>query len=447
MFQPYNVPTLQHKTYRMKFLKAVFFLIFVFVAFTVHAQSSNDLKRQRDILTHQLEQLNHEYEETANNKRATLKQLSLLKQQISLREEKINNINSEVRNLDNQISESNNFVHNLQSQLNQLKKEYAAMVLFTYHNQSAYNKLMFIFASKDFNQAYKRLKYLQQIGTYRMRQAGYIQETQTELHVKITDLDKNKKEKSNLLLTQEKEKETLGKEKNSQVQVVADLSKHEGLLKQQQQDVQRKIAKTNREINAAIRREIEEQRRRAEEQARAEQKAAAAKAKAENKEVPVPKTRIITKNSTTSEILNSTPEAAKLSNDFLDNRGSLPWPVTNGNIKQGFGIYYDNEGIKNESYGWDIRTNTGASVRTIFQGEVKSIKDISGTYLIVIQHGEYFTAYSNLRSFNVKQGQKVSTKQFIGTVATDSSTGEAVVNFALYKGTTPVNPKIWLAPN
>jgi septal ring factor EnvC (AmiA/AmiB activator) len=431
----------------MKFLKVVFFLIFVFAAYTVHAQSSNELKRQRDALTQQLEQLNHEYEETANNKRATLQQLSILKQKINLREEKIKNINSEVRNLDNQISESNNFVHNLQSQLDQLKKEYAAMVLFTYHNQSAYNKLMFIFASKDFNQAYKRLKYLQQIGTYRVRQARYIQETQTELHVKIIDLDKNKKEKSNLLVAQEKEKETLGKEKNSQVQVVVDLSKHEGLLKQQQQDVQRKIAKTNREINAAIRREIEEARRKAEEQARAEQRAAAAKAKAENKEVPVPKTRVITKNSTASEILNSTPEAAKLSNDFLDNRGSLPWPVTNGNVKQGFGIYYDNEGIKNESYGWDIRTNTGASVRAIFQGEVKSISNISGTYLIVIQHGEYFTAYSNLRSFTVKQGQKVSTKQSIGTVAIDSSTGEAIVNFALYKGTTPVNPKIWLAPN
>jgi len=432
----------------MKFLKVIFFLICVFAAFAVHAQSSEELKHQRDILTQQLDQLNHEYQETANNKRATLKQLTILKEQINLREEKINNINSQVRNLDNQISESNNFVHNLQSQLDQLKKEYAAMVLFTYRNQSAYNKLMFIFAAKDFNQAYKRLKYLQQIGSYRERQANYIQETQTELHVKINQLDKNKKEKSSLLLDQEKEKETLGKEKNTQVKVVADLSRHEGQLKQQQQEVQKKIARTNREINAAIRREIEEARRKAEEEAKAEQKAAAAKAKLENKEiVAVPKTRLITKTSTTSEILNATPEAAKLSSDFLGNRGALPWPVANGNIVQGFGIYYDNEGIKNESYGLDIRTNNGASIRAVFQGEVTTIQPISGTYLIVIKHGEYFTAYSNLKSFNVKAGQKVSTKQVIGTVAIDSSTGEAVLTFYLYKGKTAVNPKIWLAPN
>jgi len=429
----------------MKYIKVVFIFAFVLAALSVRAQSSNELKKQRDQLTQQLDQLNHEYEETANNKKATLKQLTILKQQISLREEKINNINSAIRALDNQISESNNSVHNLQNQLDQLKKEYAAMVLFTYHNQSSYNKLMFLFAAKDFNQAYKRLKYLQQIGTYRERQAEYIQQTQVELHVKINELDKNKQEKSSLLVDQEKEKASLGEEKNTQVQVVADLSQHEGQLKQQQQDLERKIARTNREINAAIRREIEEARRKAEEEEKAREREAAARAKAENREATVTKPRVAAKEMTTSEVLNATPEAARLSSDFLGNRGQLPWPVTNGNIVQGFGKYKDNLNIENESYGWDIRTNNSASVRAVFEGQVKTIQNISGTYLVVIQHGEYFTAYSNLRSCMVKEGQKVSTKQAIGIVATDSSTGEAIVNFSLYKGTTPVDPRIWLA--
>src|SRR6202012_512001 len=349
-----------------------------------------------------LDQLNHEYQETANNKKSTLQQLNLLKKQITIREQKIDNINSEVRNLDNQISESNNSVHSLQSQLDQLKKEYAAMVLFTYRNQSAYNKLMFIFAAKDFNQAYKRLKYLQQIGTYRERQANYIQETQTELHVKINELDKNKKEKNNLLADQEKEKKTLGDEKNVQVKVVADLSQHEGKLLQQQKNIQKKILAKNREIKLTIQKEMEEARRKAEEEARARAAAAAAaaaKARAENKDAPAaPKVRTITKNSSNSEVLNATPEAAKLSSDFLENRGSLPWPVTNGVVKQGFGIYYDETNIKNESFGWDIKTNAGASVRAVFQGEVSRVKDVYGTFLVVIKHGEYFTAYSNLRS-------------------------------------------------
>ncbi|MDP9047467.1 MAG: peptidoglycan DD-metalloendopeptidase family protein [Bacteroidota bacterium] len=424
-------------------LKTLLFLLFLFAAIGVRAQSSTELKHQRDVLTQQLEQLNREYQETATSKKTTLKQLRLLKQQISLREEKINNINSQVRNLDSQISESNHSVHNLQNQLDQLKKEYAAMVLFTYRNQSAYNKLMFIFAAKDFNQAYKRLKYLQQIGTYRERQAKYIQETQTELHVKIVELDKNKKEKNNLLKDQEKEKATLGKERNNQVEVVANLSKHEKQLKKQQEDVQRKIAQTNRQIRAAIARDIEESRRKAE----AKAALARANASAGNRESSAPRTKTITRNSSDSEVLNATPEAAKLSNDFLENRGQLPWPVANGAVKQGFGIYYDSEKIKNESYGWDIKTNAGASVRSVFQGTVTNISNISGTYLVVIQHGEYYTAYSNLRSVSVKDGQKVATKQSIGSVATDSSTGEAVLTFALYKVKTPVNPKIWLAPN
>ncbi|MEO6851745.1 MAG: peptidase M23, partial [Mucilaginibacter sp.] len=194
----------------MKYLKVIFLLFGVFIAVNVHAQSSDELKRRRDKYTEELEKLNQEYEQTANNKKTTLKQLALLKAQINLREEKINTINSEVRNLDNQISESNTTVHNLQGQLALLKKEYAAMILFAYRNQSSYNKLMFIFAAKDFNQSYKRLKYLQQFATYRQRQAQYIEGTEQDLHAKINDLDNTKKQKSTLLVDQIKEKVTLG---------------------------------------------------------------------------------------------------------------------------------------------------------------------------------------------------------------------------------------------
>src|SRR6195952_43082 len=288
----------------MKFLKIVLFLIGVFIAAGVHAQSSDELKRRRDKYNEELEKLNREYEQTANDKKSTLKQLNLLKAQINLREEKITVINSEVRNLDSQISESTNTVHSLQSQLDQLRKEYAAMILFAYRNQSSYNKLMFIFAAKDFNQSYKRLKYLQQFGAYRERQAQYIMGTEKDLHVKINELDNTKKQKNTLLVDQVKEKETLGKQKNDQAEVVTLLSRQQGELKQQQRDLQRKIARTNQEINAAIRREIEEQRRKAEAAAKAA--AAAAAATGDSKNITIPK-KAITKNSTTSEVLNATP--------------------------------------------------------------------------------------------------------------------------------------------
>lgn len=430
----------------MKFLKVVFFLIGVLIAVNVHAQSSDELKRRRDKYTEELEKLNREYEQTANDKRSTLKQLSLLKAQINLREEKINVINSEVRNLDNQISESTNTVHSLQSQLSLLKKEYAAMILFAYRNQSSYNKLMFIFAAKDFNQSYKRLKYLQQFGGYRERQAQYIEGTEKDLHVKINELDNTKKQKSTLLVDQVKEKETLGKQKNDQAEVVSLLSRQQGELKQQQKDLQRKIARTNQEINAAIRREIEEQRRRAEAAAKAAAAAAAANpANPDNKNVTSPK-KAITKASTDREVLNATPEATKLSNDFLGNKGSLPWPVTNGVVVQGFGPFVT-EGIRSDNTGIDIKTNSEAPVRAVFEGKVVSIINVYGSYTVIINHGEYFTVYSNLKTVSVAKGLKVNTKQNIGVVANESSTGIPQVKFELWKGSTPVNPKIWLAPD
>ena len=420
-------------------------MIGVFVAVGVHAQSSDELKRRRDKYNEELEKLNHEYEQTVNDKRSTLKQLSLLKAQINLREQKISNINSQVRLLDNQISESNNTVHSLQSQLDQLRKQYAAMILFAYRNKSSYNKLMFIFASKDFNQSYKRLKYLQQFASYRERQANYIMGTEKDLHIKITELDNTKKEKNTLLNDQVKEKETLGKQRKDQSKVVADLSRQQGDLKSQQRDLQRKIAKTNQEISAAIRREIEEARRRAEAAAKAAAAAAAAAGvNPANKNVTsAPKT--ITAKSTTSEVLNATPEAARLSNDFLGSRGSLPWPVTNGVLVQGFGIYKV-EGITSESSGIEIKTNPDASVRAVFQGDVRAIRNSYGTYFVVVQHGEYFTAYSNMKTVSVSVGQKVSTKQNLGTVAIESVTGIPKLTFQVWKGGTPVNPTSWLTP-
>jgi septal ring factor EnvC (AmiA/AmiB activator) len=430
----------------MKFFKAALFLVCLFAATGVFAQNSAELKRRRDRLTDELDQLNREYQETASNKKVSLKQLNILKAQINLREEKITNINSEVRNLDNQISQSNNTVHSLQTQLDQLKKDYAGMVLFAYRNQSAYNKLMFIFAAKDFNQAYRRLKYLQQFGTYRERQAGYIQGTQQDLHVKIVELDKDKRQKSDLLQSQEKEKEELGKAKSNQVKVIVDLSKHQGELKQQQRDVRKRIAQANREIQNTIRREIEEARRKAEAEERERARIAAAKAKAENREVVAPTKKPITKNSTTSEILNSTPEAAKLSNDFLGNRGRLPWPVATGQLVHGFGSYKE-DGISIDNTGYEIRTNTGAPVRAVFEGTVKAVVDLGGSYLVIIQHGEYFTSYQNLKSVTVSKGVKVGTKQTIGSAALDQLSGDATIIFSINKVKEPVDPRLWLAPN
>jgi septal ring factor EnvC (AmiA/AmiB activator) len=420
----------------MKSLKCIFFLFFFSLASQAFAQSSSDLRRQKEALTREIESLNRSLNQTANNKNLSLKEIRALNAQIRLREKKINVINSEVKLLDNQISDNTNTVRSLQSQLNKLKKEYAAMVLFAFRNQSAYSKLMFIFAAENFNQSYKRLKYLQQFSEYRKKQARYIEGTQKDLNVKILELDRNKQEKSNLLSDQQKEKKTLGIQKNSKSKVLTSLTTQEKKLKQELTQKQKESARLNRAIQNAINREIEEARRRAE----AEAKAELAKAKAENRAAP--DARPVASG---SSILSATPESAKLSSDFLGSRGNLPWPVSNGMVIEDFGNHTIGRNVTVENNGVDIKTAPGSQVRAVFAGEVAAVQNISGSYAVLIRHGEYFTVYSNLKSVSVSRGQKVTLKQSIGVVITDPIDGTTEVHFEVRKGATPLNPSSWLS--
>ncbi|MBC7744889.1 MAG: peptidoglycan DD-metalloendopeptidase family protein [Flavobacterium sp.] len=420
----------------MSILRYSIFFVLIGISGQAFSQNSAELRRRKESLTREIESLNRSLRQTSSNKSLSLRQIKALNTQIRLREEKINTINSEVHLLDNQISDNSSTVRSLQSQLNRLKKEYAGMVLFAFRNQGSYSKLMFIFASSDFNQAYKRLKYLQQFSTYRKKQAQYIQGTQKDLKVKIGELDQNKRQKTDLLGDQQKERVTLGKEKSSQSKVLSGLSRQERQLKKELTQKQKESLRLNRAIQNAINQEIEAARRRAE----AEARAAAEKARAENKDAPEAKP--ISKG---SSILAATPEAAKLSSDFLGNRGRLPWPVTSGIITESFGIHKYGTNVTTENNGVDIKTAEGSSVRAVFAGEVAAVQNFAGSFAVLIRHGEYFTVYSNLRTVSVTRGEKVSLKQNIGTVITDPGDGTTEVHFEVRKGATAINPSTWLA--
>lgn len=406
---------------------------------SVFAQSRAELEKKKKQLNQDIEYTNKILRQTQQEKAASLKGLRVLNSQIHTREKVIGTINKQITVISGEIGEKNRNISSLQQQLAQLKKEYANMVLFAYRNQSAYNKLMFIFAAKDFNQAYKRMKYLQQFGTYRRKQAEYIERTKRALNLKVMELNSDKKEKNTLLTEEQKEKQTLTKEKVKQTQVVGQLQSREKNLRQEIAKKQREAQKLNKAIQDIIRREIEEARKKAEEEARRKAEAEA-KAKGTTAPATVPKT------ATGSAVLSSTPEAAKLTADFVSNRGRLPWPVEKGVIVERFGVHphpvlakveVNNDGI-------DIKTNPGASARAVFGGEVIAVTSVFGEYAVIIKHGEYFTVYSNLRSASVSRGQKVTTKQAIGTVSSDAE-GNAELNFQVWKGQVKMDPEYWLA--
>ena len=388
----------------MKFVKLILCLIILSFCGNVFGQSSAELTRQRDALTRQIEQLTQSLERTSTNKRLSQRQINEINAKIRLRQQKINVMSSQIKLLNNEISDNTNTITSLQTQLNKLKKEYAGMVLFAFRNQSSYSKLMFVFASQNFNQAYKRLKYLQQFTEYRKKQAKYIQETQRDLGAKIVELDQNKKEKNDVLRAQENEKRIQLKAKADQTKVLSNLTNQEKQYQQERAQKQKDLANLNRLINAAI-----------------------------------------TRATSSSSRLAATPESAKLSADFLDNRGRLPWPVAEGTIVEGFGPHTYGVNVKRDNKGIDIKTNEGASVRAIFSGEVSNIIPTGATKFVLIKHGEYYTVYTNLRSVSVSKGQKVSVKQAIGIVATDPSDGTTQVQLQIRNGSTPMNPETWLA--
>lgn len=421
----------------MKLIKALLLIVAVCFCATGFAQSSKELKRKKEALQREIELAQKNLNKAASGKKLTLGQINAIKAQIRLRQDKISTINSEIKNLDHQITENTHKVQNLKGRLADLKKEYAGMIRFAQRNRNSYDKMMFIFAASDFNQAYKRIKYLQQFGQYRKKQAAYIQGTEKQLSNQIVVLDKDLKSKSNLLKEEQTEKSKLDKNRSEQTVVLNKLSKQEKQFKQDIKKKRQQQSLIDRQIQAAIAREIAAARKKAEEEERERERIAAAKAKAENKPVPT-----ASKPRTTSEALRSTPEAAKLSDAFEANRGSLPSPVATGYITGSFGAYKVDQATAMRN-GVIFQTSEGAAVRAVFNGTVSSVFSQFGRYYVVIIHGEYFTVYEGLQSVSVRKGEKVTTKQTIGVAGT--SDGVPELGFQIHRGAVAQNPESWLA--
>ena len=435
----------------MQRFRFITFFVLVLTVQLAYGQSSSELKKRKDVINSEIESLKKTRSNVDKNKKLTLTQINLLDAQIKLREEKIGTINSEIKMLDKKISTNTFEVRSLQSDLSRLKKEYAKMILFAYRNQGSYDKLMFIFAAADFNQAYMRLKYIQQVGRFRKSQAKYIETTQINLNNQNSILDKNKKEKSHLLTDQLTEKETLGKDKDQQSIIISNLTNQQKTLQQQLFKKQKEATSLNNAIQAAIRKEILAEQRKAAERARIAEKARLAKlAAAKASAKPTTKTPASTtppkppaKVNSGSSVLASSPEDAKLSSSFMGNRGRLQKPAT-GIIIQGFGQYKYKSNVTLFNPGMNIKTATGAPVYAVFEGQVSKVFMVLNNYAIMIRHGEYFTIYSKLKSVTVSAGQKVSTRQAIGTVANDPSEGISEMQFQIWKGSNPVDPSGWV---
>jgi len=414
------------------------FLFFSLPNLLIAQSNKKELENRKNQLQKEINQANKLLEQTKKNKRLSLSQLVALNNKIAKREEMIATINSELKELSTQIEGNEKEIGKLESELSLLKKEYAQMVYIAWKNRSSYDKIMFLFSSKDFNQAYKRIRYFQQYSEYRKLQAGLIDSTKANILNRNKELGERKAAQNNLLGSKEEEKQKLTKEKSQKEVALVGLQKREKELKA---DLKKKQSDAGK-LNAAIKKIIEQEVRKAREEAA---KAAAAKAGPKSKGKVNATPEPVVKESESMKLM-LTPEAEKLSNSFEANKNKLPWPVSEGAISGWFGEHDHPvlKGIKVKNNGIDISTKTGASSRAVFDGEVSGVVSIPGAgKAIIIRHGEYLTVYSNLAEVSVKRGDKVKTKQSIGSVMTDDD-GKAEIHFEIWKGSVLLNPTSWI---
>lgn len=392
------------------------FLCLFFVGFSSFSQSRKALENKRKKLKNEIKQVNTLLIKTEKKKSNALDDLKDLSQKINVRERLIETIELEAKVLSKEIKSNEKQLKEYNDQLKKLKKEYADMVVKTHKSKSQQSKTMFLLSSESFYQAYKRIKYMQQYSDYRKKQGEEII-IKTKEKEKLNDSLIQRKKSKELLITDEKDqKDQIESDKKSQEKLVSKIKKQE---KKYKRDLQKKL-KEEKRITARIDKLIRN---------------AIARAN---------KNKKANKKKSPSFVLNAAEK--KLLANFEQNKGSLPWPV-HGIITRKFGVqpHPTFPGIKVNSPGLHITTKSNTDAQSIFNGKVLVIQtNLGGKKAVLVQHGDYISAYNNLEKIYVKKGDVIKTGDKLGKVFTDKISGKTKLVFALYKNIVRLNPGHWI---
>lgn len=380
-------------------------------------KKKDNLQQQKKKIESDIASTNKMLEETRKSKTANLNQLTLLQGQIENQQKLLGLIQEEVGVMNREMALMARQIVDLENELTRLKDEYARMIYFSYLTRNTYHRLMFVFASSSMNEAFIRLRYLQEYSSSRRRQAELITEKRNMLVDTKNQLEAIKNEKFHLLKQQESEVDILHSQKKEKDKKVQDLKAKEKELLADIRKKQKEAEKLQRQIEELIRAEMEEA----------------------NK-----KTNTTKKTPTSMPMTN---EELEISKGFSGNKGKLPWPVDNGVVTGKFGEHPHPvlPGVKIKNNGIDVSTRQNSSVKAVFEGSVSAIITLpTGNKAVMIRHGEYLTIYSNLKSVSVSKGQKVKINDLIGVVYTDPEDNSSVFHFEVWREKTLENPEYWL---
>ena len=400
----------------MKFLSKTAFLLLIFSIIPLNAQNyearQKKLEAQKISLTKEISQINSLILDSRKKSKNLANELEDIQLKISVRDKLININNSQLNNLTNIIYNQTEKLSDLEKELIKLKEEYEQIIYSSYKKKSTQMKLMFLFASENINQAFKRFQYFKQYSKYRKKQADKIVLIQTQISQTIDSLQIRKKNKQNIIDENRSVKETLTREKQLQNSLFKNLLKNQKNYALEINKKEKQTRLIDNEIQKLIRLAITES----------------------NKN-----------NNSTNFAL--TPEGRLISTNFQANKGRLPWPLKEGVVVRRFGTQ-PHPVVRTttiNSNGISLATSPNSVAYSVFDGEVLSVYGFSGGNPgVLIRHGKYISNYQNLSSIFVKKGDKIKASDEIGIVFTNESTGKTVLKFNIFNELKPENPTIWL---
>ena len=401
----------------MRLLNKIYLLLFISLSLGLKAQNYQErqkqLESQKISIKKEIQQINNLINDSRKKSIGLADELEDIQLKISVRDRLIRINNSQVNNLNNIISNQNERIADLEVDLKKLKDEYSKIVYSSYKKRSSEMKLMFLFASDNINQAFRRFQYFKQYSKYRKEQANKIVSLQEEISNNIDSLDKRKIEKQNVVKENQSVRQTLNQDRIRQNNLYNNLLKDQKNYAVEIQEKENQARLIDNEIQKLIRLAIAE-----------------------------------SNNNNNSSNFALTPEGRLISSNFQSNKGRLPWPVREGIITRRFGTQ-PHPVVRTttiNSNGISIATSVNSIAYSVFEGEVLSVYGFSGGNPgVLIRHGKYISNYQNLSSIFVKKGDKVMANDEIGIVFTNESTGKTVLKFNIFNELKPENPTIWLA--
>lgn len=386
-------------------MKNILGIILLLIPLLVGAQTVKDLQKEQQKLQEQIKETDRMLSQTKNDKKSTQTKLNILNQDIKNRKRIISSINTEITMLDNNIQELTNKRRTLQTELEQHKADYARLVRETHYADMKASPLLFLLSSKNFQQLYRRIRYMITFQEYRKQAVRRIEGVQTDIDIQNNLLSERKADRNTALREQQNEKDKLARNERKQQQMLNDLKKQEKNLTAQLKKQQQKADEINRKIDNMIRQQ-------------------------------------------TQSKSTLTKEQQLIAGGFERNKGLLPWPVEKGFISGYFGTHqhpvYEHVTINNK--GIYLQTVAGAAARSVYEGEVSGVLVLGNTYAVIVQHGNYRSVYSNLKDISVKQGDKVQPKQTLGHIYTDAENdNKTELFFQIYHDRTLLDPQPWLA--